>query len=273
MMVTDPSGTTLLQRTRGSTPPDRASPVDRSRPAGVYIASAIASIAAVGLLVVLALPQARFEQSFLFAALVICSSVATLYLTYRTYKVYTVRGDDGQEKPRDVMKSGHLHLATVEALARAIDAKDETAQTHIRRVQMYAACLARAMGLSELEIEGVKTAALLHDIGKIAVPEHILSKSGPLTPEEFQKLRIHPQVGAEIIAAVPFPFPVAPLILSHHERWDGAGYPRGLKGEEIPLGARILSAVDYYDAVTTERPYHKALSHDGAIGLMRHESG
>ena len=96
------------------------------------------------------------------------------------------------------------------------------------------------------------------------MPEHILSKPGPLTQEEFQKIRIHPQVGAEIIAAVPFPYPVAPLILSHHERWDGKGYPQGLKGEDIPIGARILTIVDYYDAVTTERPYHKALNNDSA---------
>ncbi len=195
---------------------------------------------------------------------------APLYLTYRTYKVYMGRIEDEQ---RHVRQTSDLHLATIEALARAIDAKDQTAQTHIRRVQMYAAGVARAMGLTESEVQGVKTAALLHDIGKLAVPEHILSKPGPLTQEEFQKIRIHPQVGAEIIAAVPFPYPVAPLILSHHERWDGRGYPQGLKGEEIPLGARILTAVDYYDAVTTERPYHKALTHDGALGLMQHESG
>jgi diguanylate cyclase (GGDEF)-like protein/putative nucleotidyltransferase with HDIG domain len=195
---------------------------------------------------------------------------APLYLTYRTYKVYMGRIEDEQ---RHVQQTSDLHLATIEALARAIDAKDQTAQTHIRRVQMYAAGLARALGLSESDVQGVKTAALLHDIGKLAVPEHILSKPGPLTQEEFQKIRIHPQVGAEIIAAVPFPYPVAPLILSHHERWDGRGYPQGLKGTEIPLGARILTAVDYYDAVTTERPYHKALSHEGALGLMHHESG
>ena len=103
--------------------------------------------------------------------------------------------------------------------------------------------------MSETEIQGVKTAALLHDIGKLAVPEHILWKPGPLTQEEFQKIRIHPQVGAEIIGGVPFPYPVAPLILCHHERWDGNGYPAGLRGEEIPLGARILSVVDYFDAL------------------------
>jgi diguanylate cyclase (GGDEF)-like protein/putative nucleotidyltransferase with HDIG domain len=195
---------------------------------------------------------------------------APVYLTYRTYKVYMGRVDDEQ---RHVQQTSDLHLATIEALARAIDAKDQMTQLHIRRVQAYAVGLARAAGLAEHEIQGVKTAALLHDIGKLAVPEHILSKPGPLTQEEFQKIRIHPQVGAEIIAAVPFPYPVAPLILSHHERWDGKGYPQGLSGEDIPIGARILTIVDYYDAVTTERPYHRALSNDCAIDLLRHESG
>ena len=195
---------------------------------------------------------------------------APLYLMYRTYKVYMGRIEDEQ---RHVQQTSDLHLATIEALARAIDAKDQTTQLHIRRVQVYAAGLAKAAGLSEHEIQGVKTAALLHDIGKLAVPEHILSKPGPLTQEEFQKIRIHPQVGAEIIAAVPFPYPVAPLIMSHHERGDGKGYPQGLAGDDIPLGARILTIVDYYDAVTTERPYHKALSNDSALGLLRHEAG
>jgi diguanylate cyclase (GGDEF)-like protein/putative nucleotidyltransferase with HDIG domain len=196
-------------------------------------------------------------------------AAAPLYLTYRTYKVYLGRVQDQQ---RHVQQVSDLHLATVEALALAIDAKDQTAQSHIRRVQVYAAGLARALGMSDAEIQGVKTAALLHDIGKLAVPEHILSKPGPLTQEEFQKIRIHPQVGAEIISGVPFPYPVAPLILSHHERWDGKGYPAGLKGEEIPLGARILSVVDYFDALMSERPYHKAMSFDAAIGLLRQES-
>jgi diguanylate cyclase (GGDEF)-like protein/putative nucleotidyltransferase with HDIG domain len=195
---------------------------------------------------------------------------APLYLTYRTYKVYMGRIEDEQ---RHVQQTSDLHLATIEALARAIDAKDQTTQTHIRRVQLYAARLAESVNLSSSEIQGVKTAALLHDIGKLAVPEHILSKPGPLTQEEFQKIRIHPQVGAEIIAAVPFPYPVAPLILSHHERWDGKGYPQGLSGEAIPMGARILTIVDYYDAVTTERPYHKPLNHESAVALLRHEAG
>jgi diguanylate cyclase (GGDEF)-like protein/putative nucleotidyltransferase with HDIG domain len=196
-------------------------------------------------------------------------AAAPLYLTYRTYKVYLGRIDDERRHVHDM---ADLHLATIEALALAIDAKDQTAQSHIRRVQTYAVALARGLGMSDLETQGVKTAALLHDIGKLAVPEHILSKPGPLTQEEFQKIRIHPQVGAEIISAVPFPYPVSPLILSHHERWDGKGYPQGLKGEEIPLGARILSVVDYYDALTSDRPYHKAMAPEAALALLRQEA-
>jgi len=197
-------------------------------------------------------------------------AAAPLYLTYRTYRVYLGRIQDQQ---RHVQQVSDLHLATIEALALAIDAKDQTAQSHIRRVQVYAAGLAKALGMTSNEIQGVKTAALLHDIGKLAVPEHILSKPGPLTQEEFQKIRIHPQVGAEIISGVPFPYPVAPLILSHHERWDGKGYPVGLRGDEIPLGARILTAVDYFDALMSERPYHRAMSPEGALELLRQESG
>ncbi len=197
-------------------------------------------------------------------------AAAPLYLTYRSYKVYLGRIDDEQ---RHVREMADLHLATIEALALAIDAKDQTSQSHIRRVQLYAAALARALGMSENDIQGVKTAALLHDIGKLAVPEHILSKPGPLTPEEFQKIRAHPKVGADIISAVPFPYPVSPLILSHHERWDGKGYPAGLKGEDIPLGARILSVVDYFDALMAERPYHKAMGFDAAVGLLHQEAG
>ena len=193
-----------------------------------------------------------------------------VYLVYRTYKIYMARIQDQQQHVQQV---SDLHLATIEALALAIDAKDQTAQSHIRRVQVYAAGLARSLGMPDTEIQGVKTAALLHDIGKLAVPEHILSKPGPLTQEEFQKIRIHPQVGAEIISGVPFPYPVAPLILSHHERWDGKGYPASLKGDEIPLGARILAVVDYFDALMSERPYHKAMNFDAAIGLLRQESG
>ena len=195
---------------------------------------------------------------------------AAIYLLQLRYK----RAEARLERERShAHEMSELHLATIEALALAIDAKDQTAQNHIRRVQIYATGVARAIGLNEDETQAIKTAAMLHDIGKLAVPEHILAKPGPLTPEEFQKVRIHPQVGADIIGTVPFPFPVAPLILCHHERWDGRGYPAGLKGEAIPLGARILCIVDYFDALTSERPYHAPISIDAAIALLEQEGG
>jgi diguanylate cyclase (GGDEF)-like protein/putative nucleotidyltransferase with HDIG domain len=197
-------------------------------------------------------------------------SLAPLYLTYSTYKIFQRRL--GREQLQ-VRQMAELHMSALEALALAIDARDQTCQFHIRRVQHYASELARAFGMSELDVEGVRTAALLHDIGKIAVPEHILSKPGPLTAEEFEKIRAHPRTGADIIGTVPFPYAVAPLILSHHERWDGKGYPKGLKGDEIPLGARIISAVDYFDALMTERPYHAAMAYDAALALVQQESG
>ncbi len=190
-------------------------------------------------------------------------------LTYHLCRLH-VGGLDAQ---RRVQMTSDLHLATIEALAGAIDAKDQTTHSHIRRVQIYATGLAEALGLPTSDVQAVKTAAMLHDIGKLAVPDYILSKPGPLTPEELQKMRIHSSVGAEIIAGVPFPYPVAPLILGHHERWDGKGYPQGLSGEAIPTGARILAIVDYYDAVTSERPYHNALTHHRAVELLREESG
>ena len=197
-------------------------------------------------------------------------TAASLLLANSAYRVYLRRIDDER---RNAQRMSELHLATTEALALAIDAKDQTGPHHIRRVQTYATGLARTLGMSADEIHAVRTAALLHDIGKLAVPEHILAKPGPLTAEEFQKVRIHPQVGADIIAAVPFPYPVAPLILSHHERWDGRGYPAGLKEDAIPLGARILCIVDYFDALTSDRPYHKAISVEAALSLIQQESG
>jgi diguanylate cyclase (GGDEF)-like protein/putative nucleotidyltransferase with HDIG domain len=195
---------------------------------------------------------------------------APLYLAYRMHVLSIARIETGR---RHFEQLAELHLSTLEALALAIDAKDQTATSHIRRVQQYAAAVAEAMGMSPSDVQGVRTAALLHDIGKLAVPEHILSKPGPLSHEEFKKVQIHPQIGAEIIASVPFPYPVAPLILSHHEHWDGKGYPHGLKGEQIPLGARILSVVDQFDALTTTRPYHQAVSDIVGVTRIREQAG
>src|ERR671920_2158755 len=136
------------------------------------------------------------------------------------------------------------HRETVEALAVAINAKDQVTHEHVLRVQIYAAGVARLLGCTEAEVEALKAGALLHDIGKIAVPDYILNKPGKLTPDEFEKMKVHTLVGAQILGRVEFPYPVVPVVRSHHERWDGRGYPDGLKGEEIPLTARILSVVD-----------------------------
>ena len=204
-------------------------------------------------------------------------SLPPLFLVYKSYKTYLDRVEDQQ---RHLDEVSALHLASVEALARAIGARDQTLEasrmasdTHVRRVQSLAKSLANAAGMTESEVKGVEVAALLHDIGKLAVPEHILTKPGRLTTEEFQAIRLHPTIGAEIIKAVPFPYPVAPLIESHHERWDGSGYPLGLAGVEIPLGARILGIVDYFDALVADRPYHKAISETEARGIIEGEAG
>ena len=168
-----------------------------------------------------------------------------IYFIHRSYRMYLDRL--GDEK-RHVEEMAGLHLRTIEALALAIEAKDHTTHEHLRRVRVYAVEIGKEMGLSAPDLEALRAAALLHDIGKLAIPEHIISKPGRLTPEEFEKMKIHPVVGAEILERVSFPYPVVPLVRAHHEKWDGSGYPDGLKGEEIPLGARILAAVDCLDA-------------------------
>ena len=165
------------------------------------------------------------------------------------------------------------HLATIEALTSAIEAREGSAPAHARRVQAYAVALARAVDLGEEEVQAIQLAALLHDIGMLAVPEHILSKPAPLTDEEFETVRRHPKVGADLLKWVPFPLPVAPLIRGHHERWDGRGYPDGLSGAQIPIGARILAVAEMYDALTSDRPYHKAMSRDAATQLLTQEAG
>jgi len=200
-----------------------------------------------------------------------------IYWVYRSYRMYLGRLEAEKERveieKRHVEQIASLHMRTIEALALAIEAKDHTTHTHLQRVRTYAVAVATQLNLSEDEIEALRAAALLHDIGKLAVPEQIINKPGKLTPEEFEKMKVHPLVGAEILERVAFPYPVAPIVRSHHERWDGSGYPEGLRGEEIPIGARILAAVDCLDALASHRQYRQALPLAESMAKVKEMSG
>jgi putative nucleotidyltransferase with HDIG domain len=179
-----------------------------------------------------------------------------------------------EDARRHVADVDRLYRSTVETLAMAIDAKDDVTHSHVRRVQAYAVGLARALGVAdEPSIKALEAAALLHDTGKLAVPEHILNKPGRLTAAEFEKMKLHVDVGADILSLVDFPYPVVPIVRCHHENWDGTGYPRGVKGEDIPLGARILSVVDCFDALTSDRPYRPRLTDAAALDIIRARTG
>jgi diguanylate cyclase (GGDEF)-like protein/putative nucleotidyltransferase with HDIG domain len=196
--------------------------------------------------------------------------VPAVYVIYRSYRLYLGKLED---EKRHVEEMANLHLRTIEALALAIEAKDQTTHDHLQRVRVYAIEVAKELGIAGAELEALHAAALLHDIGKLAVPEHIISKPGRLTPEEFEKMKIHTLVGAEILERVRFPYPVVPIVRAHHEKWDGSGYPMGLKGAEIPIGARILSAVDYLDALASDRQYRRALPLQEVMQKLNTESG
>jgi diguanylate cyclase (GGDEF)-like protein/putative nucleotidyltransferase with HDIG domain len=200
-----------------------------------------------------------------------------IYWVYRSYRLYLGRLEAEKERveveKRHVEEIASLNMRTIEALALAIEAKDHTTHTHLHRVRTYAVEIAKELNLSSDETEALRAAALLHDIGKLAVPEQIISKPGRLTPEEFEKMKVHPLVGAEILERVAFPYAVAPIVRSHHERWDGSGYPDGLRAEEIPIGARILAAVDCLDALASHRQYRPALPLIEAMAGVKERAG
>ena len=204
----------------------------------------------------------NWETSLLF--------VPAMYIIYRSYRLYLGKLED---EKRHVEEIANLHLRTIEALALAIEAKDQTTHEHLQRVRIYAIEVAKELGMTGTDLEALHAAALLHDIGKLAVPEHIIAKPGRLTPEEFEKMKIHTVVGAEILERVRFPYPVVPIVRAHHEKWDGSGYPFGLKGAEIPIGARILSAVDYLDALASDRQYRRAMPLGEVMKRLGEESG
>ena len=211
---------------------------------------------------------ARVPSSIQWELPIICLPV--VYLVHRSNRTHLTQVE--VEKSH-IEALNALHLRTIEALALAIDAKDHTTHDHLQRVQLYALEIGKDLGLSHEDMEALRAASVLHDIGKLAVPEDIINKPGKLNRAEFEKMKVHPVVGAEILERVSFPYPVVPIVRSHHERWDGSGYPYGLKGEEIPIGARILSVVDCLDALASDRQYRRALPLDQAMAKVMSESG
>jgi diguanylate cyclase (GGDEF)-like protein/putative nucleotidyltransferase with HDIG domain len=205
-----------------------------------------------------------------FGLIYVLLSVPVIGATFATYKIYFERMN---EKSRETAELARLHLATVEALATAIDAKDQTTHCHVRRVQLYAARLGEMLRLTHNEIEALRAGAMLHDIGKLAVPDHILNKPGKLTTAEFERMKVHTIVGASILERIDYPYPVVPIVRSHHERWDGLGYPDGLRGAEIPWTARIFAVVDCFDSVREDRPYRRGMTREEASAMLLRGAG
>jgi putative nucleotidyltransferase with HDIG domain len=200
--------------------------------------------------------------------LIIVPLILVLYFTFSTSMGRV------EDSNRHLSQLNALYMSTIETLAMAIDAKDQITHGHIRRVQSYAVGLAKAMGVrDEAQIRAIEAAALLHDMGKLAVPEYILNKPGPLTAAEFDKMKLHASVGADILSAIEFPYPVVPIVRHHHENWDGTGYPSRIAGTDIPVGARILSVVDCFDALTSDRPYRPRMSDKEAIRILQERRG
>lgn len=225
-------------------------------------ASYFASAAIAAILVVLV---TRFD--FALVGLLLPLAGVSLFVV----KTSLGRLEDSQKHLTEV---NQLYLSTIETLAMAIDAKDQVTHGHIRRVQQLAVGLSRHLGVNDDgQLRAIEAAALLHDMGKLAIPEFILNKPGKLTPNEFRVMQTHAEIGADILSAIAFPYPVVPIVRHHHENWDGTGYPSGLKGSEIPLGARVLSVVDCYDALTSDRPYRPALPDESALDILMQRRG
>jgi putative nucleotidyltransferase with HDIG domain len=197
--------------------------------------------------------------------------VPILLISYYTFRTSMGRLEDANRHVRHI---NELYLSTIEALAMAVDAKDQITHGHIRRVQVYATQLAERLGVTdEQQLRAIEAAALLHDMGKLAIPEYILNKPGKLTTAEFEKMKRHADIGADLLSSISFPYPVVPIVRHHHENWNGAGYPSGLSGHDIPLGARILSVVDCFDALTSDRPYRPRMSDEDSFAILRERSG
>lgn len=192
-------------------------------------------------------------------------------ILYMTFRHALGRATDQVDH---LAKVNRVYVGAIEALAHAVDAKDEVTHDHTRRVQDRAVQLARTMGVDdEGEIQAIKAASLLHDVGKLAIPEHILNKPGRLTPAEYDIMKRHAPIGADILAVIGFPFEVAPIVRHHHENWDGTGYPDGLAGEAIPIGSRIIAVVDCFDALVSDRPYRPRMEDGEALKVLSDRRG
>ena len=201
----------------------------------------------------------------------VAAIVPLLLVLYLTYSMSMARVEDAN---RHLGEMNQMYLATIETLALAVDAKDQVTHGHIRRVQSYAVALTRRLAAKDRGLlHAMEAASLLHDMGKLAVPEHILNKPGKLSAAEFERMKLHASIGADILASIHFPYPVIPIVRHHHESWDGSGYPDGLSGTAIPLGARILAVIDCFDALTSDRPYRPRLETDQALGILVERRG
>ena len=204
---------------------------------------------------------------FILLGLLITGMVHLLY-RFNEKRLDEVRRAEADQRAH-IEEMAKIHMNTIESLAIAIDAKDQTTHGHVRRTQIYASEMGKLFKVGDKEVQALFAGALLHDIGKLAVPEYILNKPGKLTEAEFAKMKIHPTVGGDILRRVNFPYPVEDIVRYHHEKWDGSGYPKGLRGEAIPLVARIISVVDFYDATRCDRPYRKGMKREDSLALLR----
>jgi putative nucleotidyltransferase with HDIG domain len=229
----------------------------------LYLAMNYYAAASIAALVVKGESGLNFGIAGLIAPLVV--------LSYGAYKASASRMQDANRHLNEVER---LYHATVETLAIAVDAKDQVTHGHIRRVQRHTVAVARALGITDdIEIRALEAASLLHDVGKLAVPDYVLNKPGALTHAEFERIKLHATKGAEILSTVEFPYAVVPVVRHHHEQWNGKGYPDGLAGEDIPFGARILTVVDCFDAVTSDRPYRRKMSDEEGVNVLLSRRG
>jgi putative nucleotidyltransferase with HDIG domain len=243
------------------------SPISVWRTSFLWLSLNYYSGASIAALILPYLMQAG-NSAFMYVVSVI---LPVLLISYLTFKTALGRIDDAN---KHLHQLNQLYLSTIETLAMAIDAKDQITHGHIRRVQQYAVSLARHLGIVDTgQISAIEAASLLHDMGKLAVPEYILNKPGKLTPAEFDRMKLHASIGADILSAIDFPYPVVPIVRHHHENWDGTGYPDGLHSTAIPIGARILAVVDCFDALTSDRPYRPRMSDGDAIRILLSRRG